>query len=257
MRPTHRRHELTVTVPSGTQDAKIICDYIKIIYDVEAEITPQDKSKIKFFSGSSKDLLHAQNLALRFIGPESSVTVEMHQDLQLYTLATVRRYLATHCQIIVTVCGCSILVLRGPSYAVSAMRTTLYKPKSSTLPMDACRLSKLEKICEKLGIDFGELKSFNLMHLSLFFDVLVAVENSKMQAQCAKTPTLNSNSPQINGFYEHPNYIEVFRRKRSRYYHYLLCQFVTCDSNRFFGFSRSVECSNVAVACTSNSETSV
>lgn len=199
-------------------ETDLLCGYLELIFAVKAETSNTEPKEVKIRANSGADVRDAQNLALRFIGPESYVILSMPiQILNLYTLQTVRRYLAKRCQVIVTVRGERALILRGPSAITELMTRSIHRQNDFPSFPEPVKLQALQQTCQRLDIDFSQLVNVQPELKSGFMDFLVEIENARLLQHSSSFPIF---APQVdnsnNDEPQKPSFIEAFRKRQGK-----------------------------------------
>uniref|UniRef100_A0A5K3EWI9 RNase_Zc3h12a domain-containing protein n=1 Tax=Mesocestoides corti TaxID=53468 RepID=A0A5K3EWI9_MESCO len=203
-------YETTVNVPSDFENIKLLCEYIELIYEVEARPKSGSTDVVTIRASSSDEMENAQNLALTFIGPESSTIRELPLNiLVICTMPSVRRYLAKQLKLVLTVRGLSALLIRGSNASSLILNSALNRLMSASTSANATKLMKLQGLCKNLGIDLNQIDSGSAEVKSGFYDFLLEIEKLARSKNSIIYPTpIGPNSCD-------PAFIEVFKYSRS------------------------------------------
>ncbi|VDM31311.1 unnamed protein product [Hydatigera taeniaeformis] len=200
-------YRTTVKIPPDFVNIDELRSYIELVYDVRIMTEPGSANEVVIRTNLASELEAAQNLSLLFIGPESKVESELPVKLlNLFTIPTIRRYLARSYKLIVTDVNCTHLVFRGSEVAVSTILKALSKIQLSKPSCDPLVDENLIKLCRLHDIDIKQIDDSSGELHSIVHDLVVELE-SLMNTQ--DSAIQESNGLNKLGF------VEVFRQKKS------------------------------------------
>ena len=203
-------YKTSIKIPYDFSNVSELCNYVKLVYDVKIAPNPDNTSEVVIRTNAGSELEGAQNLALLFIGPESEKVFKLQSEvLKIFTIPTIRRYLARGFKLITTNIKDSSMSLRGSQVVVDFFSRALESANASTpnsfIDGDSTNLCRLRDIDVKQLTNTSERARFVLYKFIIELESLVNSYGSSIQ----NPNTLNQTTE--------PGYVEAFRKGKFKF----------------------------------------